>query len=465
MVVNSVTTAPVRELSPIRRAKRQKLSLALSLYFIVFSGSIYLLFGTFDEGSLAQKSGESPLYMSLLVFTYSVLLYQLTTVRVASDTAVLRSIALLMFIFSGIVSLFTAGAAFVSVIRFGLYIVTISAGLLISLRYSLDEFCDTLFYTSFAITMAHFLAYPLLSGRIVYDALERQTLLGMTSYAGLFPHKSVAATFFSLSLVISLARYFGSRAAMTRRLSILLAGGSLAGLLIAGAVGRLLALLIGALASLLLRAFLRKDNVSLLLIAGGIILGMAFYLVVGSNWIYLFGRSWNLTGREELFDLWPRFFLEKPVFGYGFDGFFTDVAGAAGSYLSDLNGGRGFSTFESTYLDMLIEFGFVGSLCYVWILLSGLRKSISFYNTGTSQYKFVPLMLILWAIIGSVMDSGILHQNSIDCVLVFWIYFGVDRVSRARLRRSIARSRDFRQIETSSLISEVRYQRLPSGLP
>lgn len=463
MAVSSITTAPVRELLPIRGAKRQKLSLALSLYFIVFSGSIYLLFGTFEDGLLSGKSGDSPLYMGLLFFTYSVLLYQLAIVRVAAIGTVLKSIALLMFVFSGSVSLFTAGAAGISVIRFGLYIVTIGAGLLISLRYSLEEVCETFFYTSFAITTAHFLAYPLLSGRIVYDSLERETLLGLTSYAGLFPHKSVAATFFSLSLIISLARYFGSRDTTARRLSIALACGSAVALLIAGAVGRLLALLLSALGSLLLRAFLRKDTVSLILIASGLILVALAYLVIGNNWIYLFGRSWNLTGREELIDLWPRFFLEKPVFGYGFDGFFTDVAGAAGSYLSDLNGGRGFSTFESVYLDLLIEFGLVGGLCYVCILLSGFWKSIRFYNTSTSKYKFVPLLLIVWAIIGSAMDSGVLRQNTVDCVLVFWIYFGVDRVDRARLRRSIARSRDFRQIETSSLIGETRYQGLPAG--
>jgi len=454
VMVNSTTTAPVRGLLPIHSTKRLKRSLALSLYFVVFSGSIYLMFGTFEEGALSGKSGESPLYLGLLFFTYSIMLYQLTMVRVAALGTVLKSLALLMFIFSGIVSLFTAGAAGISVIRFGLFIVTISAGLLISLRYSLDEFCETFFFTSFAITIAHFLAYPLLRGRIVYDALDRETLLGLTSYAGLFPHKSVSATFFSLSLIISLVRYFGSRAATARRLSLILACGSVIALLLSGAVGRLLALLISTLVGLLLRAFFRKDMVSLLLIGSGLVLGTIVYLVIGDNWIYFFGRNWNLTGREELFELWPRFFLEKPLFGYGFSGFFTDVAGAPGSYLSDLNGGRGFSTFESVYLDLLIEFGLVGGLCYACILLSGLWKSIRFYNTGTSKYKFVPLLLIVWAIIGSAMDSGILQQNSIDCVLVFWIYFGVDRLNKARSRRSIGSNRDFRRFENTALTSQ-----------
>jgi exopolysaccharide production protein ExoQ len=450
VVVDSITAAPVRELSPIHGAKRRTRSLALYLYIVVFSGSIYLLFGTFDDGSLSQKSGDSPLYLSLLLVTYSVMFYQLAVVRDVALGTVFKSIALLLFVSGGFVSFAVAGAAGISVIRFLLFIVTISAGLLISSRYSLDEFCETFFFTSFAITTAHFLAYPLLAGRIVYDSLARETLLGLTSYAGLFPHKSVAATFFSLSLMISLARYFGSSARTIRRSSIILACGSIVALLMCGAVGRLLFLLISVLVGLLLRAFLRKDMTSLFFIGGGLILGAAVYLSIGNgSWIVFFGRNWNLTGREELFDLWPRFFWDKPVFGYGFDGFFTDMAGAPASYLSDLDEGRGFSTFESVYLDLLIEFGLVGGFLFVFILISALWQSIRFYIRGTSKYKFVPLLLIVWAILGSALDSGVLRQNSIDCVLVFWIYFGVDNAYRAQPRRSIGRNRDFRRSEVA----------------
>jgi hypothetical protein len=144
VVVNSIAGASVREL-PVHSTKRLKRGLALFLYLVVFSNSIYLLFGTFDEGSLAGKSGDSYLYQGLLYFTYSVILYQLAGVRVAALGMVLNSFALLMFVSSGTLSLFTAGVPVISMVRFGLFVVTISTGLLISLRYSLDEFCETFF--------------------------------------------------------------------------------------------------------------------------------------------------------------------------------------------------------------------------------------------------------------------------------------------------------------------------------
>jgi exopolysaccharide production protein ExoQ len=441
-----------RESYSTASARPRGLSPALILYTVVFSGSIYLLFGTFDEGSLSQKAGDSPLYLGLLLLTYSTMIVELASSRAKAIRTLAGSPAVLLFACSGVVSMITAGVPSVSAVRFGIYLVTITAGLVISVRYSLDEFCETFFYVSFAIMITHFLAYPLLAGRIVYDPLERQTLLGLTSYAGLFPHKSVAATFFSLSLVISVARYFGSRSApATRRSSLILACGSAIAILLAGAVGRLLSLLAGTLVVLLIRAFLRKDHIDLFILLGALVLGaLAYFAISDGTWIYFFGRSWDLTGRQELFELWPRFFWERPVFGYGYDGFFTDVAGAPAAYLFDLNGGRGFSTFESVYLDLLIQFGLIGGLLFIWILLAAFWNAIKYYRRGTSKYKLLPVFFVAWAIIGSGLDSGILQQNSIDCVLLFWIYFGVDRVYNAQPRRFMPRN------QGSSRFSVVR---------
>ncbi|MFT4115677.1 O-antigen ligase family protein [Bradyrhizobium sp.] len=431
-----------RGMSPQRGMMRFKYSLPLVFYFVVFSGSIYLLFGTFDEGELSEKSGGSPLYMGLLLITYSMVLLQLAMVRGAALGVVFRSLPLLAFVCCGFLSLIVAGAAGISVMRYCLLIATIAAGLLISVRYSLDEFCETFFWTSFTVTVAHFLAYPLLSGRIVYDPLERGTLLGLTSYAGLFPHKSVAATFFSLALVISVARYLGAQTKKTKRSSIALAFLSFIALLLCGAVGRLLFLLISAVVTMLVRAFLARNTRMFLLLGGAIVSGGIFYFLMGdSGWIFFFGRSWSLTGREELFQLWPRFFLDKPLLGYGFDGFFTDVAGAPGSYLADLAGGRGFSTFESVYLDLLIQFGAMGAAFFCWMLLVGFGRSVRFYLRDSSKYKVIPLLLIIWTVLGSALDSGILTQNSLACVIAFWIYFGVDRAYRSSSKRGPALGR------------------------
>jgi O-antigen ligase len=440
--MNRAAAIPAHRPSVGRAVKRRVLSPPLMLYFVVLSGSVYLLFGSFYEGELAGKSGNSPIYLGLLGATYAIMLFQLAFVRDAALESAARSLALLAFLCSGLASLYTAGAVQISVMRYGLYTLTILTSLLIATRYSLDEFCENFFWTAFIITVLHLAAYPFLAGKIVYDPLERDTLVGVTSYAGLFPHKSFAGTFFSLAVMISLVRFFGSRARWTRYSSVLLACASGVALLAAGAVGRFLFLLASATVALLVRAALQRRFVFVILCSILLAFAAIFYFWGGQYLVfYLLGRYPNLTGREDVFALWPRFFLEKPLFGYGFDGFFTDVAGSAGGVLTDLNEGRGFATFESDYLDVLIQFGLVGGIFFGCILVSALRSSISYYNGSASKYRFVPVLFVMWSVIGSSLDGGVLIQNSLSCVILFWLYFGVDRICQARRRKSQRRVR------------------------
>jgi exopolysaccharide production protein ExoQ len=183
------------------------------------------------------------------------------------------------------------------------------------------------------------------------------------------------------------------------------------------------------------RAYLQKKLQVLIIGLVALIVASLAVLFIGEHGLLaIFGRSADFTGRQELFDAWPRFFLERPIFGYGFDGFFTDRPGAPSELVADLTG-RSFATFESSYLDLLIQFGLTGGFLYACVLLSALSTSIGYYKTSASKYKFVPMFVMVWSIAGSALDSGILIQNRFECVLVFWIYFGIDRAYKARPRR------------------------------
>jgi exopolysaccharide production protein ExoQ len=459
VVINRMSVAPVRGPSAIYAVRRPTLSPALMFFFVVFSGSLYLTFGSFYDGELSGKSGNSPFYMGLLFVTYAVMFYQLAAVGDAALKIAAKSFALLAFVCCGFVSLVTADAVGISAMRYVLYILTILTSLAISTRYTLDEFCENFFWTSFAITMLHLLAYPLLAGRIIYDPLARKTLLGVISYAGLFPHKSFAGTFFSLTLMISVVRFFGSRALMTKYSSFFLACASGVALLIAGAVGRLVFLVLSTIAGIAIGAVLRQRVATLMLFSIGLLLAVVVYLWIGEYALfYFFGREADMTGRTDVFEFWPRFFFEKPLFGYGFDGFFTDVGGSAGNYLSNLAEGKGFASFESDYLDILIQFGAIGGIFFACILLRVLRNAIRSYNANTSKYKFVPLLFAMWSILGASLDGGILIQNSLACLIVFWLYFGVDRSDQAP---GGTKKRNLRRVGSPrTLVSENRRRRL-----
>lgn len=414
--------------------KIRSYSLLLCFYFIVFTNSVYLLFSGFDNGQLAQKSGESFAYQGLIFITYFVVLYKLTSAWPIAISALMKSPGLLILICCSIFSYIAAGAENIVLLRYVLYLLTICAALDISSRYNIDEVCEAFFYTSSFIIIVYLLAYPLLHNQIIYDQLARSNLIGGSSYAGLFPHKNAAAEVFALSLIVSLARFYGSRDAARKYTSLIMVCGSILVIAMAGAIGPLLALMLGLAASFLFQTLIRGDIVRALLIGCVLLLAIIVVLSIGLDEILsVFGRTTDLTGRTLLAEYWPRFFWEKPMLGYGFGGFFTGLPGAPGEMFSHLlSMDRMYATFESAYLDILIQFGLVGGIIYASILIKAIMKSTRFYKTSTSMYKVVPINILAYVLVVSFSDASLLLQNFVVCIFVFWIYFGVDSVGALR---------------------------------
>ena len=403
----------------------------LCFYFIVFTDSIYLLFSGFDNGGqLSEKSGGSLAYQGLIFISYFVVLYKLVSVWPVALRTLIQSRGLIILVVCSIASYAAAGVENVVLLRYVLYLLTICAALDISSRYSIDEVCETFFYTAFFIVIVYFLAYPVLRNHILYDELARPNMFGFTSYAGLFPHKNAAAEVFALSFIISLARFYGTRDAAKKYTSLIMMCGSILAIAMAGAVGPLLALMLGLLASYLFLTLIRGDILRVIIIGCIICLAVIAAVSIGLDEIlHVFGRTADLTGRRILAEYWQRFFSEKPMLGYGFGGFFTGLTGAPGEMFSHLlSKDRMYATFENAYLDILIQFGLIGGIIYAIIIIKAIIKSALFYKTSTSTYKVVPINILAYVLISSFSDASLLLQNYIVCIFVFWIYFGVDRV-------------------------------------
>ena len=397
----------------------------LCFYFIVFTNFLYLLFSKFDyTGLQSDRAGASLLYLALLACTYCAVIYQLILKRDVAFALLAKSTALWLFLLSSVISYLLAGASDLSVMRYVLYLLTISAGLLLASQYSLDDICEQFFYTGRAMLVLYFLMYPLFAGKIDYDELGRATLIGVTSYAGLFPHKNTAALVFSLVLIVSLSRFIAFSNSTTRRSSLIVIIGSMIAIVMAGAVGAFLTLIVSLGASSLCAAFLRART-SYLAVALALVLfaAIGLFAIGEQDFLEFFGRSTNLTGRTELYELWPYFFWQKPLFGYGFSGFFGSP-GQAADYLSELTRGHGqYSTFESTYLDILIQFGLVGGMLLSWILLRALLNAVLIFRLSGADYRLFPLLFMVFTLIASILGSGLTEQNFIVVCFTFWMYF------------------------------------------
>ncbi len=417
-----------------KSGKLRQFSPLLCFYFIVFTDSIYLLFGGFDNGQLSEKSGDSLAYQALILITYLVMLIKLASGWPVASRTLLKSLGVILFIGSATLSYVAVGAENIVILRFVLYVLTITAALDISSRYNIDEVCETFFYTSIIIFIGYCLAYPLLRGLIKYDELARDNLFGLPSYAGLFPHKNAAAEVFSLVFIVSLARFSGSRDTGRRGASLSMMCGSLLVIVMAGAIGPLFALMLGLAASILFRALVRGDLTFGVPFACILMVPVVLLFTFGVDGILgFFGRSSNFTGRETLAHFWPSFFWQRPILGYGFGGFFTGLPGAPGTEFSHLLSKASlYATFESAYLDALIQFGLVGGILLACILIKAIFKSAQFYRFSASLYKAVPLNILAYVLVASISGASVLLQNYVVCIFVFWIYFGVKRLETFR---------------------------------
>jgi exopolysaccharide production protein ExoQ len=438
------------------RATIRLFSPLLCFYFVIFTQSVYLLFSGLDSGRLSQRSGDSVAYQGLIFITYSVVLYNLVAARAIAFRTISNSFFIMILICSAILSYVVAGAASIAVLRFILFLLTISAAVDISSRYNLDEVCETFFVTSVLIIISYFLAYPLLSGHIEYDGqmdAARVNLIGLSSYAGLFPHKNAAAEVFSISLIVSLARFASSRDVARKCGSLFMVCGSILAITMAGAVGPLLAVIIGLAAGFLLRAMMWRDKLVAVLIACILILVVIAILSIGVGAVLgVFGRSADFTGREVLYQVWPYFFWEKPMFGYGFGGFFTGLDDAPAKQLLKFLATDGYTTFESAYLDILIQFGLIGGLLYASILSKAVIKSLQLYKVSMSTYRGVPINVMGFVLVSSLSAGSLLLPNFVTCIFVFWIYFGV---STDCGQRGEAGTRRLRRTESGLLTTQL----------
>ncbi|HXW70027.1 MAG TPA: O-antigen ligase family protein [Methylocella sp.] len=404
-------------------APRERFQPLLFFYFLLFTNSFYSAFGSFQNGKLAVKSGESALYQLIYIAAYALLAFKLIEHWRLVLNKFISSIELIMLLQIGVLAYVVVNPEIVSIQRYGMYIGTILLALYISIKYDSTDVFFTFFVASGFILVIHFASYPFLSSKIVYDdSVDRMTIVGTTSYAGFFGHKNGAAAVFAFFATVSFPRCFRNKGQWAARL---ICTGSLVATLLTGGVGPLIGLILASIGISELWIWNSRPKSAALLSALALAYAaLALYLTGIDQLLGLFGRSADLTGRDAIFELWPRFFMEHPFFGWGFNGFFNGQPGAPALRLSPyLLSYQQFGTFESGYLEILSQFGALGGLAYFFIALKTLSNAL-YFSRQAFECRYVPMMILLNILFLTISQSSIMIQNSPEPLLFFWIYFG-----------------------------------------
>lgn len=126
----------------------------------------------------------------------------------------------------------------------------------------------------------------------------------------------------------------------------------------------------------------------------------------------LMGREGNspetLTGRIPLWNfLISNYLDERPLLGYGFQGFWTP------EHILRVSASQDWLIMHahSGYLNLLLELGYVGIGLFSLVLLLTTRRAYAYFrSTGDVSWLFMAC-LIVWAIVASLFDSHLLTSS------------------------------------------------------
>jgi O-antigen ligase len=425
----------VRAAAPLRiRAGFFRDLFAVS-YLMMLCGTMYSIFVVATpSGAIMEKAGSSSSYTALWLVLYVTLLYQLRHELINPINLFAKNRWFGLFLVAAVLSfVFSPPAMQLVVTKLVMFVMTLLFGLFLARNYTVGRFISLFIVLSAVVLIVHWVIYPVQS-HLTYDRMARTTLLGISPYGGLFGHKNLAGTFFGLSFLAC----YGRALLKPRRLRYtLLAFGHAVALVGAGAAGALLCAVIGALVMTGFFLYARRSRLAPFFIITVAIAVIAIAAVGPAAILHAVGRDAGMSGRWRVFAVWPDYFAQHPLFGWGYSNFFTGAWNEPAQALRLLTPYHArYFTFESAYLEILIDFGLIGGGFFFALMATGFRNAIRLALSPRVAYAAVPLGWLVFIAVMSISDSGLRIHNLVTASVVAWTYFGLRMPQRPRLMQT-----------------------------
>lgn len=388
-------------------------------YIVMLSTGFYFAFSPQLEVDDLTRANESTIYLAIWVVMYVGLmgLYLLGLRKIPSGLYVP-----LIMVLSTTGTYLYLGAEQGSVIKFVTLIFTILFGCWAAARLDAQDFYRYFFGAATVIAIVHLSLYPALAHLSVhFDKLQRLTIFGTTSYAGLFAHKNNAGGFFAIAFVMGLARALspGGRFTFITIVGLIL---QFVALGLSGAVSPLISATVAILLVLVFVAYALNKLLGIFLVALGVGAGV-FLLVFRDIVLETLNRDSTYTGRTYLYSQFWKYFSQKPLTGYGYGEAFNGTAQSIGTYVNGDTGLRyaHYVNFESGFLQCAIDGGLVWLALYFVMFWRAARYSIA--SAGIDQAdRFVPIALLSFVIASSANEVFIVLANTTPLVILVFLF-------------------------------------------
>jgi O-antigen ligase len=300
---------------------------------------------------------------------------------------------------------------------------------MIATRLSYDRFFIIVRNVLLGMVVAGLLSWLLGYQKALYiDAHDRYNLLGLTPIRGFFPHKIVAALFANIAIALTLAtmRGFAKWCFVSICIVFIILTGSSTGILL------LILTFIGFPALSILQgtrvpAYLVMTAL-LPFVLGTIVLLTGYFDQI----LELLGRDSSLTGRTDLWQWGINSWLERPLFGWGFKGYF-DSEEAFGLHEIDRFRSYDVPHFHQSFIQIAVDLGIPGlSLITLNIIIAiaGCYKRSAYSGERISTGVLVVLLVSL---VGSTsMFLFYNYNHPVTVILLYLMFYFTRRTRRGR---------------------------------
>jgi exopolysaccharide production protein ExoQ len=144
---------------------------------------------------------------------------------------------------------------------------------------------------------------------------------------------------------------------------------------------------------------------ALLIVASGV----TVLFVDSERAIGALGRSSDLTGRTEIWNMVLSYIPERPVLGYGYSGFWGGAA--VESATVDRALGSMIMYSHNGYLEILLNLGAVGLLFTLAFLATGMKRAYDCSERNRSSVGLWPLAFLFFFLLHNIGECSILFQQ------------------------------------------------------
>ena len=185
--------------------------------------------------------------------------------------------------------------------------------------------------------------------------------------------------------------------------------------------------ILGLLAFPFFLAFLRNPTgrrriMVLALLLFGVLATWTYYN--WENFTYSLGKDPELTGRVALWGLSVTWIAEKPFFGYGYDGFWSNYYGPAADFRI-ASGWLVAPHAHNGFINLWLDLGVIGVLLFVLGFIITYRKAIGFADITKSVEGMWPVAFLTFYTVYSFTETNFLSRNDLLWILYVAMMFSV----------------------------------------